>query len=379
MANSHIFFPETYGIPGNQPDDAPLIQAALNQAEQSGGGIVQLSGKNYKIYSTLNIPGGVSLNGVGWGEAPPFTGSYLHVKNANITPILINKGMQESCSLHDFAIRYDQPDPAILPWSPLNAPYAVDVQGVNSVHISNIFLFNASNGIRGIRSGRLQLDRIYGQTLINGIYLDDVHDALRISNVHFWPFWTFYLHNPNLFKTVDDYTVSHASGITLANCDNPHISNVFFYAYKKGINLTASQHGITSKLRISQIDCDYCECGIYVDGAGTTAQVSNFTSQGTNIPGSLGVFINADRAKLQMTNVRISDCQTNGIRIQGNDSLIMADNIWIESWDQSQQGFPAVEAFDSGSSCILGKTRFFQTNGGIGPYIGGAGSVDVDN
>jgi len=366
-----FFRPEDYGQPGASPDDAPLIQKAINDAQNCNGGIVLLSGRNYVIKSQISLTsGGIILAGVGWGAGAPFPGSWLHVTNTSITPIKIQGGLRESCILRDFAIRYDQPEPG-PGWRPLETPFAIDIDSVDDVLIQNLLLFNTSRGVRGQGAGRLHIDKLFGQPLLVGIELDRIFDVPRINNVHFWPFWSDH-------ESVHLFTQSTARGIISARCDNPHFSNLFFLSYFSGVYFTARDEGATNKFRISQIDCDFCRDALFIDGPGTTGQITNLTTQGTNIPGSTGLFVAAPGAKIQISNLRITAAQHNGVRVQGDaDTMVAIENIWIDGWDESNGGFPAVEAVDPGTTIILGRSRWFF-GGGAGPMFGGRGEIIRD-
>lgn len=160
-------------------------------------------------------------------------------------------------------------------------------------------------------------------------------------------------------------------------CDNPHFSNLFFLPYFRGLHFGSSLDGSTSKFRVSQLDCDFCRDSLYIDGAKTTGKIVNFTSQGTNLGGSTGMFVNAGRVKMQICNFRVTDVQANAIRVQGNDSMIAVENTWIDGWSRGGGNFPAIEAVDSGSHVILGKSRWFFGGGGA-PITGGNGQIEVD-
>lgn len=358
-----VFQPEAYM--GSLPieDHAPMIQAAIHDAERHGGGVVLLSGRNYVIRSEITLAqGGVTLAGVGWGAAHPFPGSWLHVTNPEITPLRIQGDLRRSAVIRDLAIRYDQPAPG-PGWRPLDAPFAIDIDRVDDVLIHNVLLYNATRGIRGHHAGRLHLDRVSGQPLLVGLDLDRIFDVPRITNIHFWQFWT---QDP----IVDAFTKREATGIVAARCDNPHFANVFCLGYFRGMHFRASDQGWTAKFRISQIDCDFCRDGVFVDGPNTTGQITNLTTQGTNLAGSTGLFVQAPGAKVQIANMRVSDAQNNAIRVEGDaETLVAVANLWVDGWDQSRLGFPAVEAVPETQVFLSGARWFFR--GGVGPETGG--------
>jgi hypothetical protein len=368
MEGLPIYSPEQFGKSVEGADDAPRIQQAINAAEANGGGLVLLQSRSYNLQSSLILSGGgVVLCGTGWGAGDPFPGTWLHVSNSSASAIRIQGGQRRSVILRDFAIRYDQP-PVGEGWAPISSPYSIDINGVDDVLVQNVLLFNVTYGIRGFAAGRLQIDRLFGQPLLVGIELDLILDVARISNVHFWPFWT-------TDAIVQQFTKLNATGVVSRRCDNPHFSNLFFLAYFRGMQFASGNEGVTSKFRISQVDCDFCRDGIYIDAPNTTGQIVNFTAQGSQLGGSTGLFINGAGVKVQISNFRATDMMANAVRVQGNgDTMLTIENSWVDGWDREVQGYPAIEAVDHGTKVYVGKGRWFFGSGG-GPVYGGDGTI----
>jgi len=163
-------------------------------------------------------------------------------------------------------------------------------------------------------------------------------------------------------------------------------SNIFAYLYSKGMHFGAStgtNSGVTSKFRITNVDLDFCSYGIYIDGAGTTGQLVNFTSQGTaggsGVAGVHGIQIasTATNTRLQCSNVRVDDINTNGIRVDGSGSVMFLENIWVKDWNKAIGSFPAIEAA-SGTTIYVGRARFFEGGSGAAG-TGGTGTIILDN
>src|SRR5205807_2227643 len=149
----------------------------------------------------------------------------------------------------------------------------------------------------------------------SGIPKDDCYDTLSIDNIHFRPYFT-----------PQDWTVDNADGIRLMRCDNPLLSNIFCFGYRRAMWFGSSPNGPTSRFHLSNADLDANSCGVYVDGPHTTGQMSNVTIQGRGTLGSHGVFIGSD-ATIFATNLRITDAAQNAVRI---DSGAGAARLFIE-------------------------------------------------
>ena len=160
----------SYGALGNDTgNDAPAIQAAINDA-QGAGGIVYLPAGRYRIASPLTIGKGVTLMGCGWEWG--LRGTYLHVVNnaamlANPVITVNNIGVR----IQDFAIEHDQP-PFGAGWTPTPYSFAIKCAATmpnlaNDIMIGNLFLYNATKGIQfgdsanNIAVGRVRLWEIF--------------------------------------------------------------------------------------------------------------------------------------------------------------------------------------------------------------------------
>lgn len=160
--------------------------------------------------------------------------------------------------------------------------------------------------------------------------------------------------------------------------DNPFFLNIFVYQYKVGFEFGSSSSGITQRFSISNAGLDAVATGILISGNLTTGQISNCYSHGDGGPtvGVHGIFVTASNTRIQISNLHISWVDTNGIRIEGNGSIMMLENLWVEYWNRSSVGFPAVDVLP-GNTAYIGRSRLFE-NGGGGGSTGGGGSIVID-
>jgi hypothetical protein len=361
MALDSYFNVKDFGAIGDgKQSDTKHIELALAAANAQGGGIVWFPPGLYLIDEGSTVGRGftisdsITLAGTGTGKPQfdieptidPFAtnGSKLLINNIDIIPIFITGW---GSVVRDLAIYHEQKDPSSVPWVPKQFKEAIHVFG-HDVLLQNLYLRNPYIGVVSEGVGRLSINRLFGQPLKTGIDIDRATDTMRISNVHFWRFWS-------AAGPVADYTFDNADAIISRRNDNPHFSNIFAIGYKTGFLFLKSDHGITSKFRINNADNDNCQFGIFIDkdAQRTTGQAVNYTFQGTD-KSDCGIRVEAPDATVQCGNIRIQNVRHNGILVLGAAAYLMIDNVWVESWDTSKIGFPAIEAAAEGAKISIG-------------------------
>ena len=336
-----------YGATGDglSPDHTP-IQKALDAASKQGGIVFFPPGK-YLLGATLYIDAPIILQGSGWHRNNPSLGTWFYIKDTE-SQVAFRSPDAQGAQLRDIAFFYDQPHGA-----PRDYKYAIHVMR-DDVHISNVHLFNATNGIlikNNGAIGRVVLDHIWGRPLRNGIFVDTALDVVKINDVHFWPFW----------NKDQGWARSNGVGIRLGRVDNPQLSNIFVLGYDVGIETVQAEKGITSKLMMMNVDADMCNRALVIGGQNTTAVVTNFSAQGS--PGVHGINIVGDGARLQAANIRLTNYTANALKADGNASRVFLQNAWLELWNRSDSGFSAIEA-SSGATVYLGRPVFFDRGNG---------------
>src|SRR5438128_2583192 len=114
MPYSAIYDVKTYGALGDgSVNDAPAIQAAINDASGTGagigGGVVWFPPGVYRLGFGLNISNQVVLAGSGWNPSTG-NGSWLYVDSIQFKPIIVSP-MGRGCIIRDLALKHAQPDP----------------------------------------------------------------------------------------------------------------------------------------------------------------------------------------------------------------------------------------------------------------------------
>lgn len=361
-------------------DAQPGIQKAITAAQANGGGVVWIPPGIYKLASGLVISAQVELCGAGWSSPDPDTtghpnnsagsGSWFYIESIAFTPLRV--ALKTSATIKNIAFVHKQPTDVTGAWVPMNYPFAIEING-RDVLVENVFLRNATRGIaiKGQTSanttGRIHLKNISGQPLITGISVDNAWDAVKIDDVHFWNYWSYY-------QSVIDYTrYGNCNAFLFAKADIPYLSNIFVINYRRGFYFTSSggtAGGITSAFLMNNCAADGCASGIEVDGAGTTGSITGFYALGgTNAV--CGIATGANNVVLQCSNIRLRIYNTSCFYIGGVGTVVTIENVWCDSWNQANLGFPAIAAID-GASVIVGRSRIFT--GSTGPQFLTAGS-----
>lgn len=387
VTGDYFFNVRDFGATGNgSDDDRAAIQQAIDAAANVKGGTVFFPAGTYLIQASLQVNGLVTLLGSGWGtnSAQLDRGSFIYFQS-DFTGNAINVNSR-SVTIERLGFRCDQPGNSEN-WSPnsFGGGYAIHVKE-DDVTLKDIFLFNVTKGInlsnRDHSIGRIRLENIFGQPLEIGINVDNALDVIRIDNVHFWPFWSSEAH-------VSNFQLRNARGLASFKNDNPFYSNIFCLQYRfgmyfgKSVNPGGSEPviwGKTSKFKIVNGDFDFCTTGIKIDGDGTTGAMSNISCQGPNAgdPNEEGILVASSNVSIQVCNVHVYNYNNNGIRVGGAGSVALLENVWVDKWDVSGNGFPAIEAVETESKILLGAGRLFSGNA-EGTQYGGHGTIQVSS
>jgi hypothetical protein len=353
---------QDHGASGNgTTSDSAAVQAAIDAAYAAGGGVVEFPAGTYLLTTQVTVTTGVSLEGVGWyaprtGERGAFPGSWISVRASqqglNLSPLKI---VGQGSAVRRLAFTY--PEQGI---TPVPYPWTIIV-GADDVVLEDLHLHNVTQGILISGFGRTRLERISGQPMTCGIQLDDCYDTPYVDNVHFWPYFT-----------TPEWTWDNADGIRSLRCDNPMFSNIFCFGYRRALWFGSSGNGPTSKFHVSNADLDANSCGVYVDGARTTGQMSNVTIQGRGNLGSHGMYIGAE-STIFAGNLRITDVAQSAVRIDSGAGAarLLIEGLWVDGWNRSRGNFPGIEIVSGNKSarCWIGITRIFENPGASAPPL----------
>ena len=248
-------------------DDTGAFQQALNDAGNSGGGIVFAPEGNYLIGAHLTLPAATVLKGVAshvqryWGDPGKksvFGTTLLAVADAgneNGTPFINLAG--DSSGVEGLAIFYPN---QVAKNPPTPYPWAIRLgqagQSIENNFVKNVLLVNPWKGIDAATNQppRHWFENIYGQPLAMGISVDQCYDIGRINHIHFWPFWSS---DPDLWDWVNN------NGITFLfqRTDWEIVEDVFSWGYQTGMAFRASTNGACNG-QFTDINFDNVDIGI---------------------------------------------------------------------------------------------------------------------
>lgn len=410
----------TYGALNNDLEplggNAAKIQAAITAAAASGGTVFFPSG-SYKLTGGISVPNGVTLEGEGYSTAGaptpgnPVVGSWIHVAATTFVPITIPGAF--GVTIRRLAFYHDQPSAGTFPasctspYTPnLNYPFTIELVGnTTDTRLDDLLLLNPTRGIRhvscssyaapagpcpngasGSAGGRLFIHRVSGQPLLSGIEIESMADVVHIDDVHFGAFFS-------PCEPVLAYQRSNARVLESKRNDHPTFRDIFGLSYQWGILFTKAGttepwSGVTTRARISDVNCDLCFEGVRIWADGVQAKISNLDVQNTGSPSSAGVTVYGTYSNLWLDNVHLAGSYGPAVFINNNNSWVMVDNSWIQCWDKSGAGFGAytVGGAASQSRIFLGRNRQFgDPNPAVAPCTGTVqtagpvGTIVLDN
>ena len=312
--------------------------------------------------------------------------------------------MGRGTQIQDIAFIHDQPAPIDSSWRPNDYDFCLYL-ATTDIFLNRIMLYNCTRGIRikedtlgGI--GRITLDQIWGQPLVCGIRIQAATDVVSLSNIRFWDFW----------KEIDSYVNKWTQGgsdryrgdwekpraIQVFRADNPLFScisiihmyvSIGFESYgsieRNGVSADPSDRTgkdpwlkgnhptgrePTSKFKLVGADLDGSPFPILIRQYNSSGMIANVSSQNSES----GIRMDGSGNRLQISNVRITQCKYNAIRFSGKGNIIMGQNLWFEGWNWESEGKAAVAAID-GSQFAYSEPLFFDRGFG-GPIFDNNGT-----
>lgn len=267
-----LFLVTDYGArAGGERDCTAAFQAALDAAQQAGGGIVYIPGGTYRLDGSLTIPSGVELrgsfDGAHYGNST-FNGTQLYIyggKNDETAPPLMTLG--ENAGVRGFTVFYPEQgvyDEERESWVH-TYPYTIQMNA--GCWVENVAMVNAYQGIDAItnRCDGLLVRDTTGYTMEDTMQVGHGMQGGTIHNLHLNPSgWTQqggYRNRPG--DWFEPYVTRHSTYLTLGDCTDLQIFSSFniiiatqthlikdpytggcFNGTVWGIAYDASQHGV---------------------------------------------------------------------------------------------------------------------------------------
>jgi hypothetical protein len=373
------------GVADDSTDVGPALRAAIAAAIAQRGRVVRLPQGVYALASGIEIPAGVAVRGDGWAPTEQMTsglttlprrGTWLHISAATFEPFSI---VGSGTALRDLAFDHDQPVGA-PGWAPTIYPYAVTIRAPagpwfnGDIELNNLLFFKTSHGINqqsvgGQSSARVNMRGIWGQLFTVGIRLEFLADVSRISDVHFWPYWSTESH-------VMDYQFFNMIGLALLRTDSLMLHNIFVYGANIGLHFFDNSFGPTAGLQATNLAFDVVRLGVYGNQVGTTGLVTNLRTFGSwngttvspNFETATGIVIDKGSVILAVSNFEAGSLGGSAARVQASTSVLLLSNVYCNNFNLGGGGAAALQA--TAGSLLVGGTQVITTPHGAPSYSG---------
>lgn len=369
-------------------DDRSAMQAGITYCQGSGSGAtLHVKAGWYTLGGMLSIGATMSIVGDGWAglrstqttttldwATSPAKGTVLYPNFMDGSASACIRVQAHSCQIKNIEIENVQPLPGTN-WAYLSAPWCVKMyrlpfygDGGDGVLIENIMMRNPTKGIRLQACSRATLNGIYGQPFVFGIFVSGVYDALRIQNVHFWPFYD-----------VGQYVMSAqavvADAMTFGRADNPMLMNCFCYHMRSLIRCFNSNevdipvNGFTERLQGTNLGADDCQWGLFIQD-NATLDLTNFYSYCSTHPGSRNIYATSSVGqdtplRLNLTNIDFQGASLEAMKMEV-PSLININNLRLRNCNLSNVGAVAINLT---LSTVCNLVNLIDDNGHFGTSL----------
>lgn len=365
-------------------DSAPGINAALTYAKSVGKSVFLPAGI-YRTASQITVPGGTELVGEGWQPYTAYAttatlgkGTIIHVNHTGVGLLVQKDGVNRTSGvkISNLAMYWNHavPGPG---WVPTVYDWAIKVDRADDVTVEDVLMVNPYKGIQITGTalepaGRLNLSRVFGQPLLQGVEIDLSVDVSSLDRVHFWPFWS---DNANVLSWMK---ANNASFLKSNRSDNTELTNIFGYGYKYGIWLSSNAVGVTQRMRGQGIDFDDTVRAFWCDSSGdvSSGSFTNFNATANPATAGADLFVSeGDGVDFNFANLRLSNSQQSTMLVTGVNARVRAVNVFADQWNIALGGSAAFNA-GAGVTLDIVNHRFGTSNGG--PMVGGPGTININ-
>lgn len=352
-----------FGAVGDgETDDTAAFQQALDAVAAEGGGVVSVPTGAYRIATHLEIPAGVTLEGI-WrapqrGEPWNQGSVLLAVEGQGDEHAVPFIRMHQQSTLAGLTIYYPE---QVRANPPHPYPWTVQAQaGSDNVSILNVTMINPYKAVDfgTFGAGRHYINGLYGYPLKLGLYINQVYDVGRIENIHFWPFWDLDPKSP-----LWEFTKGNATAFLIGRTDGQMASNLFSIFYKTGMHFVAGDIIENGQIvRQSPGSGVYTNC--YMDITPNAVKVDEvMTGSGISFMNAMmmsGIEVGRNnRGPVKFTGCGFwpNDGQTFHAQVAG-EGTVMFESCHFSGWDQNRDGAPAI---DSNAARIIISGNEFST------------------
>ncbi len=352
-----------------QRDCSAAFQQAMNEAAAAGGGIVNVPAGQYRIAGTLEIPGGVTLQGTfrvppadQRENRPKLDGSvllaYAGRGDVSAKPFITLAGSM--ATLAGFMITYPEWQQSDVP--PVPYPPTVFAGAVVNTGVLDCNFLNSYEALHFERAARFLVRNVHGFPLFRGLYIDMCMDIGRVENVHFWPFGGFWKPEDPMCHWVNMNGVA----FDFRRQDWCYVTNTFCFGYGIGYKFAKSPVAEaapgTTNGQLLGIGADSCERAVYIEETQQGGlQITNAELVGRW--GSKDAVCLEIAAKDASAVATLSNCTFWGpidrcIWVKGKNARLNVHASTFCSWDVGTKGAAAIQV-DGGKAIVQGN-QFMQ-------------------
>ncbi len=344
-----------YGANGNGTfDNTDSFNKALLDIHSKGGGYVYVPSGNYLFYGQITIPNGVTL--IGTYQSVPAGIEYgtillVYYGRNKINETLSFIVMNLDSTIKGFSIYYPQ---QICNSVPVQYPPTIYLNNSANAAVENINLVNPYIGIWIYNSPRYFVNKVEGEPIMIGVYVDMIGDTARIENTHFVPNWEEGCHN----MTYRSFISTYGRAFVFGRSDWQYVFNTFSFTYSIGYHFIETINGATNgnflgigadgcqnhSIKIDQIQFN----GLLITNGEFAAYYSDTICITCTWPKS-HIYISTDNigpVTFEGCSFWLSD---NIVRLYGNSALIVS-NSHFAWWGENQ---PAIYA-QNGTLKVIG-------------------------
>jgi hypothetical protein len=346
------FFPTA--VPGRvegTSDDTPAFQAVCTQLAATGG-IAWMSPRLYRCDNQINQTSPIQWFGAGASRGYGDTvGTPVQIAtgtriwhNSNTVSLFSLTGFTttQGSAFKDFTVFETQPT-ITTGWAPTDRPWVFNIYGIGGECLfDNVHLHNVSRGISAVGTGRMNLQYLTGQPLIQGLYFDQCYDACYASRIHFWPYWSS-------FAPVMAYTYASTTSIYLGRLDGWFATNVFCLGYKTDVEFGQTASGTSTRGWIGTLYGDESAHALLISGTGMIIQIDKLVGNGTTpvdattaSPTAVPLSITGNSNRVFVDNIDIINCYGTAFSITGTGNQVNVDNVTVELYNVGNVGAYAV-------------------------------------
>jgi hypothetical protein len=227
----------------NAEDNTAAFQTAMDFAVTSSDFQVYAPPGCYRFEGNLQIPRGVMLSG-SFTSVPSHTPAFgdTVLDDGTVLMPVAGRGdadgepfvlVNSNSALVKLVIYH--PEQICGSEIPAPYPYAISMIG-NNPSVQDVEILNPYQGILANGANRHNIQRVQGQPLLIGVFVDQTYDIGRIQDVHFNP-WYCQLHPFVEFQLV------HGRAFVFARSDWEYVLNTFAFGYAVGYHFIKSDSG----------------------------------------------------------------------------------------------------------------------------------------